>query len=325
MLEKFFFAILISLAAYYFHEELCSLWENYSHLEKLTITFEDLFYRLMPPVDDPVFRDLGNSTVLLVNQIANLSIKESTGITNLRVPANFLANIITRSPSSLINLSSPEISQYLKHIGNLLFILGIYTEKMQIVGKFLFKEIENEFTIIYQTLDNNDLLLPDSAKKSLTFSRMSKILNLVTDFRDRAKDVLNALNEFEELYRPRIESHAAGEESDEKGGFSRVEDYFKRNREELDKVFEISVIQLKFEELRTGIRGVLISKPQSKSIMKFLDKIRKDLIRIKESFGKMKRRKIVTERDLEVLAQTIEIIQNITYNWMYEGDIKRIA
>ncbi|CAG8534590.1 13210_t:CDS:2 [Ambispora leptoticha] len=269
---------------------------------------------LLVDADDPVFRDLGNSTVVLVNQISNLSIKESTAITNLRVPAHFLANIITRSPP----INSPEIAQYLKHIGNLLFILGTFTEKMQNTGKFFFKEIEIEFTTIYQNLQANDILRSGSTKKSFILSRMNTILDLVTDLRDRAKDVVNALDEFEELYQTRIESH----ETDEKGGFSKVEDHFKINREELNRFFEISDIQLGIEELRTGIRGVLIFKTQSKNIMKFVDNSRKDLIRIKESFGKMIRGKVVTEQDLEVLAHTIEIIQNMKNKWkrnVFEG------
>ncbi|GBC04147.1 hypothetical protein RclHR1_05530016 [Rhizophagus clarus] len=260
-------------------------------------------------VDDPIFRNLANSTTILIEDIIKFNVPASSNIIKLRETSNFLSDIISLSS---INLS-PVL--YLQTLGDKAYIAGTKIEKIYNTGIFAFDEIFNELQDIRQNLpksSQNPLTKKDAEYFLLTqkdaeyfLARFRQIFNLVTEFRDKFVDIEETIREIQKLY------HGHNNVQ----GFLNIIKYFNENELTHKKIFDMKIVQSELNFERNQMDQLIVIDYEVMRVGKSLDIFRKNLDLFIERIIYLSNKKIMTQEDGQMLEKVIEIVNTAKEIW----------
>ncbi|RIA89155.1 hypothetical protein C1645_212777 [Glomus cerebriforme] len=232
----------------------------------IALYYESIISTIFPPVDWPIFRNLTNTTNLLSRQLAELNIPASSVIIEYRVTSQYLADIITRKELPLDN--SNEIAQYLHQLGK-------------------------------QTLNSGEAI-----ERMYSTERYGKILNIITNLRDKFKETENELDELHTLYNGKRHRLA--------NGINDVEIFFEKSTPVLNEYYDMERVKRDLGYLKRIMEKVPDIRKQINYLLSEFNQHRLALIWCHGEWDRLWRRKLVSFEDIETLKNMIQELKSVS-------------
>ncbi|RIA89150.1 hypothetical protein C1645_876898 [Glomus cerebriforme] len=255
---------------------------------------------IFPPVDWPIFRNLTNTTNLLSRQLSELNIPASSVIIEYRVTSQYLADIITRKELPLDN--SNEIAQYLHQLGKQTLNSGEAIERMYSTGNSAIKELGMELGFIIEKIHPYQVL----TRQNTTYfaERYGKILNIITNLRDRFKETEDELDELHTLYNGTRHRLA--------NGINDVEIFFEKITPVLNEYYDMEQVKRDLGYLKRIMEKVPDIRKQINYLLSEFNQHRLALIWCRGEWGRLWRRKLVSFEDIETLEIMIQELKSVS-------------
>ncbi|GBB93846.1 hypothetical protein RclHR1_02240018 [Rhizophagus clarus] len=309
-----------------------------SKVEYLWLGAESILTKILQrPIDDPIFRDLANSTTILIEELIKFNIPASNNVKDLRTNSISLSNIISSS-SDPTNLSP---SLYLKSLGEKAYDVGSQIESIYISGSLTIDELFNELQDIRQNLSRLSKEYPLSTQKNaqhydminhilnlitrsskdplLTqkdahyfYSRLDQILNLITRFHDKFVHIEKEIQDIQKLYRGYNNFQ----------GFSNIINYINENESIYKQMFDTKIVKEKLDFERRQMDQLTAIDHEIIRVKESLNLYKNDLVDFIERIIYLNNRKIITHEDDQMLNQVINRVNNAKGTWKEMDDSK---
>ncbi|KAG9291274.1 hypothetical protein G9A89_021776 [Geosiphon pyriformis] len=278
--------------------------------QQIPLFFSQIFY--FHAVDGPIFRKLANTTNSFVDILMDLKVPASANTIEQRTTSQILSSIISRSKSTSAE-NKDELSKYIQDLGENLYIVGTTTERLFNTGAASLQELDKELITISQNLKLKLIL---SIENTTYFGqRTDKILVITTKLRDQILKLYKSILEVESVYN--------GHRYRLNNGFQDVNQFFSHNQERLKKEFDVGLLMSSLEDLRKGLRKIFESKENVNNTLRRLEDLRSLLIHFKEKFGRLVKRKVVSDVDLQILSEASERVKKFMLAWK-EKDVEPV-
>ncbi|CAG8538012.1 9922_t:CDS:2 [Scutellospora calospora] len=277
--------------------------------------YQPFFEIFFPPLDWPIFRSLTNTTNLISGQLAELNIPASSVIIEYRVTSQYLADIIDRNELSQNN--SDNVAQYLNQLGDKIRYSGEAIEKMYPVGRRALKELGMELKDINNKIKPGQVLTQENV--TYFVERYGKILNVVTNLRDKFQLILNELDDLYILYN--------GTHHQLANGMNDVVFFFEKITPELEEYYDMEQLKRDLGYLKQIMEKVPNIRYQINRLLSEFNNHRQMLIRYRNEWVSSWRRKLVSFEDTEELQDMIPRLNNLAEVFIkkdYENIEKRI-
>ncbi|CAG8519545.1 6824_t:CDS:2 [Cetraspora pellucida] len=268
----------------------------------VAIIFKLVFH--YEPFDWPIFRDLTNTTGLISGQLAELNIPASSVIINYRVTSQYLADVIDRNDLSSNN--SDEIAQYLYQLGDKIGNSGKTIEKMYPVGNIVLREIVMELKFIIDNIRSGQIL----SQQNVTYlaDRYGKILSTVTKLRDKFQKITDELDDLYILYN--------GTHHQLANGINDVELLFEEITPELREYYDMEQLKQDLGYLKQMMKKLPDIRRQIHRLLFEFNNHRQILVRCRDEWFRLRRRKLVSSEDTESLEEVIKKLNRMAGTFM---------
>ncbi|PKC08788.1 hypothetical protein RhiirA5_499726 [Rhizophagus irregularis] len=281
------------------------------------------------PIDDPVFRNLANSTTILIEDLVKFNIPASDNVKDLRIISFYLSDVISSS-SDPTNLSP---SLYLKNLGDKTYDVGKYIGSIYVSGSFTLDELFNEFQDIQQNLSisskDDPLLLiqkeetqyfydkvynlisrskdPLLTQKNAQYfySRLGQVLNLITRFHGKFVKIEKEIQDIQKLYRGYNNAQ----------GFSNIINYINENESTYKQIYDMETVQQKLDIERRQMDQLMAIDHEVIRIKESLNLYKNNLNDFIERIINLINRKIITHEDSQMLSEVLNSVDKAKEIW----------
>ncbi|CAB5185539.1 unnamed protein product [Rhizophagus irregularis] len=281
------------------------------------------------PIDDPVFRNLANSTTILIEDLVKFNIPASDNVKDLRIISIYLSDVISSS-SDPTNLSP---SLYLKNLGDKTYDVGKYIGSIYVSGSFTLDELFNEFQDIQQNLSisskDDPLLLiqkeetqyfydkvynlisrskdPLLTQKNAQYfySRLGQVLNLITRFHGKFVKIEKEIQDIQKLYRGYNNAQ----------GFSNIINYINENESTYKQIYDMETVQQKLDIERRQMDQLMAIDHEVIRIKESLNLYKNNLNDFIERIINLINRKIITHEDSQMLSEVLNSVDKAKEIW----------
>ncbi|CAG8456571.1 14205_t:CDS:2 [Dentiscutata heterogama] len=265
------------------------------------------------PVDEPIFRDLANTTIIFLKIISTVNIPPSAQIIDQRPTGLFIANVADKVGRAS-QTENQMIVQYLKDLAESAYQTGKKAERLFSTGEYLIGRIGNEITSIRETLVLDTIL----SRRNITFlsNRINKLLFQITEFRDQFKAILVAIDEEEKIWN----GTNYGINS-----FPDIETYFELIKPTGRKIYKWENILNSLTIFKRGFLVTFEARREVESALRIAELVRIELIQSKEIIRGLNKRKIVSRGDLMNLEGVEKLAEVVSASWAEKDKSKIIV
>ncbi|CAG8786441.1 3885_t:CDS:2, partial [Dentiscutata erythropus] len=258
---------------------------------------------LSQPVDEPIFRDLANTTMIFLKIISTVNIPPSAQIIDQRPTGIFIANVADKVGRAS-QTENQMIVQYLKDLAESAYQTGKKVEKVFSTGEYLITRIGNEITSIRETLVLDTIL----SRRNITFlsNRINKLLFQITEFRDQFKAIIVAIDAEEKVWN----GTNYGINS-----FPDIENYFELIKTAGRKIYKWENILNSLTIFKRGFLVTFEARREVESVFRVAELVRIELIQSKEIIRGLNKRKIVSRSDLINLEGVEKLAEVVSASW----------
>ncbi|CAG8483203.1 8755_t:CDS:2 [Diversispora eburnea] len=253
-----------------------------------------------PPADWPIFRNLTITTTLLSKQLTELNIPAPSVIIEYRVTSEYLADILTRKKLPLDN--SDKVAEYLRQLGKQTFDSGEAIERMYSTSNSGLKQLGTELQFIIEKIHPDQVLTRQN--ETYFAERYGKILNIVTNLRDKFKETREVLDELQIIYNGTRHQFA--------NGMNDVENFFEKFTPVLNDYYDMEQVKRELGYLKRIMEKFPDIRKQINDLLYDFNQHRLALIWCRGEWARLWRRKLVSFKDIETLEIMIQDLNDVT-------------